>query len=274
MFRISGICILVACSACSAWATYTPQYATYTTYAVDSTHHLVQTILVDGTTTGDCSYQCNCNQYGCSTCGIPNCPANHTPKINNVLNGAGGWTAGTQVSMFTYISYQTSESIAATSGQLYAGYAEGAVYCAVAAGFIFDEITQDWTGYNGNCGGSGNNNPVTVRAPPMTAECNGTTTNVATAGVGGSGASYITNISVSTSTDNSILLDLLGGPSNSLSCTNKAGGSWCYNQNFTATVPNQYTGTSGNILWNVGVFCGLKQIPDIAGTIPQKISCP
>src|SRR5438067_5223113 len=80
---LSGTCL----------ATFTPQYETYTTYSVDDTY-LYQTVVVDGSTTGDCYYTCNCNQYGCSQCAIPNCPANHTPSINNSLGAAGGWSTG------------------------------------------------------------------------------------------------------------------------------------------------------------------------------------
>ncbi len=138
MFRTISLCVIVTLCACASWATYTPQYETYNTYSSDINNNIYQTVVVDGTVTGDCYYNCNCGQYGCQQCTIPNCPATHTPQIYNVLNGVGGWSYGQQYSMFSYISYQTTVSIAATPGQIYPSSTEGAIYCGVAAGFIFD----------------------------------------------------------------------------------------------------------------------------------------
>jgi hypothetical protein len=128
--------LLLCAVAC--WGTPTPQYETYTTYSVDDNGNLSQTVVVDGTTTGDCYYTCNCGQYGCQQCTLANCPANHTPEINNVVNGVGGWSYGPQAGMFSYISYQTTTTIAATPGQEYLSSIEGAVFCAGVAAFTFD----------------------------------------------------------------------------------------------------------------------------------------
>jgi hypothetical protein len=178
--------------------------------------------------------------------------------------------------MFDYISYQTTVSIAATPGQVYASSTEGAVYCAVAAAFIFDVATQDYTATSPNCGGN-NGEIVKVRAPspPKSPTCDGTTTNIAVSGVSGGGSTYITDITVTTTTDNILLIDLLGGPMTDSVCSNKPGSSqWCYDQNYKAAIPNSYTGKSGNIDWNYNIFCGAKLNPDIATTVPQKITCP
>jgi len=43
-------------------ATYTPQYDTYTQFFGDDTY-IYQTVVVEGTTTGDCYHPCNCGQY-------------------------------------------------------------------------------------------------------------------------------------------------------------------------------------------------------------------
>ncbi len=271
MFRTLSASALVSLCTCLSWATFTPQYETYTSYSSDATK-IYQTVVVDGTTSGDCFYPCNCNQYGCQQCTIANCPSVHTPKIDNVLGGAGGWSTGPQYNMFSYMSYQTTTSITATDGHIYVGSTEGTIYCAAAAGLILDVATQDYTAKNPNCG-SNNGAVVIVNAPPRVAKCDASTINIASSSVGGSGYSYITSINVNTSTDNTLLLDLLGGPSKSSVCGGSTGVS-CYDQNYKAAVPNQYTGKSGNIKWNYNIFCGAKLNPDIYGTVPQKISCP
>src|SRR5438128_2489012 len=125
MKRAGSVCALVVLWASTCWATYTPQYETYRQYSSDANDNLYQTVVVDGTTTGDCYYNCNCGQYGCQQCTIPNCPALHTPSVNNVLGGVGGTSSGSTYGMFNYISYQTTVSIAAISGQDYDSTGEG-----------------------------------------------------------------------------------------------------------------------------------------------------
>ena len=141
------------------------------------------------------------------------------------------------------------------------------------AGLIYDVLSNDYEATSPNCGGN-NGEIVTAVAAPLTAKCDGQTTNTATSGIGGGGSSYVTSVAVTTSTDNTLLIDLLGSPRTGSVCSNRQGGTWCWDQDYKAATPNQYTGKSGNIDWNYSIFCGVKQNPDISGTVPEKISCP
>src|SRR5260370_12850363 len=104
MIRTIYLCVIVTLCACASWATYTPKYETYNTYSSDINNNIYQTVVVDGTVTGDCYYNCNCGQYGCQQCTIPNCPATHTPQIYNVRNGVGGSSYGHQSLLFSSYS--------------------------------------------------------------------------------------------------------------------------------------------------------------------------
>jgi len=258
------------------YAQMTPQYSSYTTWTTDGVR-IYQTVVVDGQTTGSCSYTypCNCDQYGCHaqcTGTYASCVgATHTPKINNVLDGIGGWSTGPSQNPFSYMSYQTTTSAVAPDGQLLSSQTEGTVTCS-AIGILLDVLASSFAGKAQACG-SNNGAVVVVNSPPKTAKCDASTTNIASASVGGSGFSHIDTIQVTTNTDNVLLLDLLGGPVKNNICTPSTGVS-CYDQSYKAAVPTQYTGKSGNIIWNWKIFCSVTSSPDITGSTAQKISCP
>jgi hypothetical protein len=130
---VSGACV----------ASYYPQYESYTTITLDDTY-LYQTVVVDGTTTGDCYYPCGCGQYGCNQCPIANCPADHTPSVQNELGDAGGWTTGAVQTMFAYTSLQTTAQLAYVEGQSYPSTTRGRIWCAVRAAFIIDAYIMGW----------------------------------------------------------------------------------------------------------------------------------
>ena len=135
-------------------------------------------------------------------------------------------------------------------------------------------LATEYTATNPNCGANNGKNVVVV-APPRMPKCDGSTTNVATSSVGGSGAPLMTSINLTTTTDNTLLIDVLGTPTHDPLCTNSFGSSsWCFDQNYKAAVPNSYTGKTGNIKWIYSIYCGAKQNPDIYGTVPQPITCP
>jgi hypothetical protein len=148
-YRVAVLGLLLSVAQLS-FATFTPEYDTYTQFSGDD-NYIYQTVIVEGTTTGDCYYTCNCGQYGCQQCTIPNCPAAHTPQIYNVLNGVGGWSYGTPVNMFSYISYQTTTQYlkpSDTDSGTISGSTSTGIDCAAALGLIFATAVEthfiDW----------------------------------------------------------------------------------------------------------------------------------
>src|SRR5260370_42492624 len=137
MFRTISLCVIVTLCACASWATYTTQYETYNTYSSDINNNIYQTVVVDGTVTGDCYYNCNCGQYGCQQCTIPNCPATHTPQIYNVLNGVGGWAYGQQYSMLSCASLLRTARIPGEPGHVFPARPGGALSWGAPAWVIF-----------------------------------------------------------------------------------------------------------------------------------------
>jgi hypothetical protein len=125
---------LVICLAGCCCGQMIPQYDSYATYSSDSHNNFYQTIVVEGTTTGSCYYTCGPNNQQCqfSWCYT----AMHTPKINNVINGVGGWTTGPGVSPFSYISFQTTTSVQIPPGGQSLVYWEADVSCS-GSGQIF-----------------------------------------------------------------------------------------------------------------------------------------
>ncbi len=122
------LCVLAFGRICLAG--YSPQYDSYVTQAEDSYGNISQTVLVDGTTTGDC-------WLNGGTYYIPNCPSNHDPGVTNTIGGVNGSGWGPSQDMFSYISYQTTVTIASTAGQSYQTSSEAEVYCSVGESDIF-----------------------------------------------------------------------------------------------------------------------------------------
>lgn len=147
------------------------------------------------------------------------------------------------------------------------------MYCTAAGAIFLTALATTYSAKNPNCDGN-NGQSISVSAPPRAPKCDGSTTYPATSSVDGSGIQLVTEIKVTTDTDNVLLIDVLGSPTNDPLCTNSAGSSqWCFDQNYKTAVPNSYTGKSGNIKWNYNIFCGAKLNPDIYGTVPQLITC-
>lgn len=101
-----------------------------------------------------------------------------------------------------------------------------------------------------------------------TLACDGTSTYQSSLAVGGAGFSNVTSVSTSTSTDNVLMIDLLGGPFKNPLCVNTSA---CFNQDFKAFKSNQGS-TSGNVIWGVQVFCGSAD-PGIDTKVSQTITC-
>ena len=242
---------------CGGWMT--PHYSVYSTLSANSTT-IYSSVSVDGYTSGVCPIGCACS-------GVT-----HTPSAYNLIGGTGGWGNGTSVPWNYYLTYTNSKSIAASS-VLQPFTSSGKVICTAVGTFFATADSTDYSATNPNCGGT-NGQKVIVYAPPQSQRCDGTTTYKAGASVGSSGTTYVTEIGVTTTTDNTLLLDLVGGPAADPVCTNKPGSStWCYQQSYKAAVPNSSTGRTGNIKWNFNIFCGTKLNPDIYGTVPQPFSC-
>jgi hypothetical protein len=103
----------------------------------------------------------------------------------------------------------------------------------------------------------------------MTVACDGTTTYHSGLTVAGSDFKNVSSISATTTTDNTLVIDLLGTPSKSLLCDGIT--SQCYQQDFKAFKPNQGS-TNGNVIWNVQVFCGGAD-PSIVTAPKVPVSC-
>ncbi|HEV7219858.1 MAG: hypothetical protein ACHP8A_03855 [Terriglobales bacterium] len=127
---------LVICLAGYCWGQMNPQYDGYVTYSSDSSNNFYQTVVVEGTTYGSCNTTC-CQgspyppYYTCWSCPIPGCAgATHTPSIENVVNGVGGWTTGPGSNPFSYMSYQTTTVVSIPPGGGASPLAEWEVTCS------------------------------------------------------------------------------------------------------------------------------------------------
>jgi hypothetical protein len=135
--------LLLAVAPVAGFAQMTPQYSSYASYTMDSSFNVYQTVVVDGQTTGSCTYTYTCGQYGQQCTGtIPGCStAVHTPSIYNVIGSVGGWSTGPGQSPWTYMSYQTTVSANVQPGQEVQGRWEGKVACS-SAGTLLDVIAS------------------------------------------------------------------------------------------------------------------------------------
>jgi hypothetical protein len=75
---VLALFISVACGTCLA--DFYPQYSEYRAYTIDSNLNISQTVIVDGTTVGDCWL---------GFIWMSNCPASHSLQIDNFINGVG-----------------------------------------------------------------------------------------------------------------------------------------------------------------------------------------
>lgn len=240
---------------CSNWMTPACLY----TSSSMSGGRIYYSTTVSGTTNGTCPLGCGCS-------GVT-----HTPRAYTKIGSTGGWGSGTARPWNSYLSYTNTQSIPAQS-TLVQVQTQVEVLCSVIGTLFATAVSTEYTATNPNCGGT--DKKVVVLATPQTVRCDGATTYVASSGIGGSAEPFVTNVNVSTTTDNVLLIDLLGGPRNSLVCDNRPGGtSWCFDQSYKTAVPNTSTGRKGNVTWNYGIFCGLKQDPDISGPVSQRITC-
>lgn len=240
-------------------------YPNYSSYSSFSTNGLTvyASVTVDGSTTGSL-----CNQYGC----IPS--PNHTPyassTIKNTNTGVvvGGLKAGNQVLWNAYISYTNTATQNLTTGinYLFAQYTQ--VYCS-AVGLFYTSPTTTATDYAGKCPTGA---AVHVYVPAQSQKCDGNTTYNAGLSIGGVGAPQVTDVTLTTTTDNVLVIDLLGSPVGNPLCSNKSGSpQWCYQQGYKAYFYAQ--NPKGNINWNTKIWCGAKVNPDITGNVPQSFTC-
>jgi len=133
----AGVCV----------ADYTPQYDSYWTFSFDpETSTASLNVIVDGTTTGDCYI---------GTYYISNCPAQHSPGIENVINSTNASSNGPSQDMFSYMSYEIDNSAALPVGtDYYTFQIEATIYCATAGANIYD------TGYVSGSHGSPDDIPL------------------------------------------------------------------------------------------------------------------
>lgn len=133
MKKITLAVFLVLCVG-SCLADYSPNYSSYWSTVFDdvNTGNLVQTLVLDGTTDGDC-------WLNGGTYYIPNCPAWHQPGIENYLNNVSSGQYYGGGDMFSYISITDTVTISNfTDGEEFQSQIEATVYCNVASANIFD----------------------------------------------------------------------------------------------------------------------------------------
>jgi hypothetical protein len=147
------------CASCWAQGMF-PHYDSYTTYSMDSNLKIYQTVVVEGYTAGSCNYVCGPNNQQCTIAGCSS--AVHTPRINNVIGGVGGWSTGPASSPFSYLSYQTTTSVQGTAGHQDSASTEGDVLCS-GLGLLFG------SGGGGHVGASETN--YTYAPPPSGNVC-------------------------------------------------------------------------------------------------------
>ena len=129
------VCLLCAGTCLGQMAS---DYDSYETYSLDDNYNVYQTVVVDGTTTGSCYYWYGCGPHGQMCQGTwPNClTALHTPGITNVIGGNGGSTTGTATNPFSYMSYQTTNSVQLQPGQSTSASIQGSVTCSTIGSFF------------------------------------------------------------------------------------------------------------------------------------------
>ena len=97
----------------------------YSSYATESTNgtRIYTSAVVDGSASCSPTISCPCGS------------ATHTPKVENVIGGVGGWGSGTPQCVNCYLSYQNNQNIAATPGVNYTFNWDGEVVCSLAGVF-------------------------------------------------------------------------------------------------------------------------------------------
>lgn len=123
----SFLLVVILAMACGSQAQMYARYDTYATYSLDANNNVYQTVVVEGTTTGSCCFEA-CSGGNC--CNSACFSAIHTPKIYNVVGGAGGWSTGPGIGPFAYMSYQTTTTVQANPGQTVQASWEGDVFCS------------------------------------------------------------------------------------------------------------------------------------------------
>jgi hypothetical protein len=235
----------------------TKNYSMYATASAD-TSHIYTSVVTDGSASCTPSLACPCNT------------ATHTPESYNKIGTVGGWGTGTPQCVNCYLSYTNNQNTVATAGVAYPFQASGEVNCSIVGTFFSASLPGLNEAQNPNCG-SGNGQVITIFTPPQAKSSNGTTTYTAGMSVAGSGINHVSDVLASTTTDVTLILELLGGPTLNIYCPNTAGGNqWCFNQNYKAhkVAPNK-----GNIKWDVKIYCGAKVNPDIDAKVDQAFQC-
>jgi hypothetical protein len=112
-------------------ADFSPNYDTYINYSVDENDNIIQTVMADGTTTGDC-------WLNNGTYWVPGCPAYHYVSYVNTLNGVGTGQPAPGGDMFSYISFQDTVTFAAQGGASVPSSVEIMITCSAGLIAIID----------------------------------------------------------------------------------------------------------------------------------------
>lgn len=112
-------------------ADYSPNYSAYSSWSIDDSGNLTQSVIIDGTTDGDC-------WMNGGTYWIPGCPAQHSVQMTNSLNGVSSGRGGPSQDMFSYISYEDDVTIPTDSETQFDSVTDAQIYCFVGLAVIFD----------------------------------------------------------------------------------------------------------------------------------------
>jgi hypothetical protein len=228
-----------------------PHYSSYGTVSGDSTHiytSVVASGYADFTPSASCSGQ-----------GII-----HTPKAYNLIGSTGGWGSGTGGCISCYLSYTNNQSIVAAKNTLYPFNFQGEIICSIAGVFFATQTLGNVILPNGACGSivvAGNHlSPISCN--------NGSTTYHATVNLNPTSGPPIDSVLSTTSTDNVLVIDLLGKPYSAAVCP---AGTVCRVNDFKAY--DYLENPKGNINWNIQIWCGTSLTPDDDVTFRQPVSC-
>ena len=229
-----------------------PHFSSYGTASGDSTH--IYTYVV---TSGYANFYPSAS---CSGQGII-----HSPSAYNLIGSTGGWKSGNGACVSCYVSYTNNQTIVAAKNTLYPFNFQGEIICSVAGVFFATTQTQDNViKPNGACGAI-----VVAGTHHSPTKCdNGATTYHAQVTLNPSSGPPIDSVLSTTTTDNVLVVDLIGKPYSAPICP---AGNVCRVNDFKAY--DYLANPKGKIIWDIQIWCGTSLAPDDHVTFSQPVSC-
>jgi hypothetical protein len=229
-----------------------PHYNTYATVSADS-GHIYTSVLTSG-------YANFIPSAACSGQG-----ATHKPYAYNKLGAAGGWGSGTGGCINCYLSYTNNQAIATAPNTIYLFSFQGEIVCSLAGTFWVTTVTENNViPPQGACG------TITVVGNHLSPSVcdNGRTTLHDTINISRKTGAAIDSYLATPSTDNVLLIDLIGSPYSAPICP---AGDICRTQDLK--LYKYTTHPTGNVNWDLKIWCQVTTNPDIHASLRQPVSC-